>query len=292
MLRPYAACLGLLSLTACASRGTVSVRVAQPDFLESRAPKAQLLMLGVFHFENPGLDTYKPKYTIDVMSPTRQKEIDDLVTRLVRFNPTKVAVEFRKDDQRRTDSLYDAYLAGTWQLGGNEVYQVGFRLAKRLRHKKVYNIDIASHPTLTEAEARSQAPALGMNIDSVIKRDPWLARYQKLNEFQDSLKTVMTLSDYLALINDTAEVRKSHGSYLVGSFKLARETNYVGVDDMTQWYNRNLRIFSNLQQLTDSPAERILVVIGAGHLPILRFLAGTSNEHMLVDVLPYLETRH
>jgi hypothetical protein len=87
-------------------------------------------------------------------------------------------------------------------------------------------------------------------------------------------------------------VRKSHGSYLVGSFKLARETNYVGVDDMTQWYNRNLRIFSNLQQLTDSPAERILVVIGAGHLPILRFLAGTSNEHMLVDVLPYLETRH
>jgi hypothetical protein len=226
------------------------------------------------------------------MSPTRQKEIDDLVTRLVRFNPTKVAVEFRKDDQRRTDSLYDAYLAGTWQLGGNEVYQVGFRLAKRLGHKKVYNIDIASHPTLTEAEARSQAPALGMNIDSVIKRDPWLARYQKLNEFQDSLKTVMTLSDYLALINDTAEVRKSHGSYLVGSFKLARETNYVGVDDMTQWYNRNLRIFSNLQQLTDSPAERILVVIGAGHLPILRFLAGTSNEHMLVDVLPYLETRH
>ena len=39
---------------------------------------------------------------------------------------------------------------------------------------------------------------------------------------------------------------------------------YPGVDSKTAWYNRNLRIFANLQRLTEQPGERILLVIGAG----------------------------
>jgi len=50
-------------------------------------------------------------------------------------------------------------------------------------------------------------------------------------------------------------------------------------DDATQWYTRNLRIFSNLQHLTTSASDRILLIIGAGHLPILRFPAQSSREH-------------
>lgn len=52
-------------------------------------------------------------------------------------------------------------------------------------------------------------------------------------------------------------------------------------------YDRNLRIFRNLQRLTSSPEERILLVIGAGHLPILQFVASTSPEYELMDVRDY-----
>ncbi|MEP6551256.1 MAG: DUF5694 domain-containing protein [Gemmatimonadales bacterium] len=43
------------------------------------------------------------------------------------------------------------------------------------------------------------------------------------------------------------------------------------------------------QQLTSSTRGRILVIVGAGHLPILRFLAQSSPEHRLIEVSDYLK---
>jgi Family of unknown function (DUF5694) len=256
----------------------------EPDFLNEAGPRAQLLLLGVFHFADPGQDAYRPRFRVDVATAQRQREIESIVSRLARFRPTKVAVEWPIGDQLRLDSLYRAYRSGSDSLGANEVFQLGFRLAGRLGHERVYAVDAEGRTPLTEAEARAQAAALGVNVDSVLSNDPWTAAYRRLYAYEDSLKTAMPLPDYLLRINEPERIRRGHGDYLVGSFKLARGENYVGVDDMTRWYNRNLRIFSLLQQLTDSPEERIAVIIGAGHLPILRFLAASSPEHRLVEV--------
>ena len=57
---------------------------------------------------------------------------------------------------------------------------------------------------------------------------------------------------------------------------------------MTGWFNRNLRIFANLQRITERPDERILLVIGAGHLAILRHCVQASPEYDLVEVAEYL----
>jgi pheromone shutdown protein TraB len=63
---------------------------------------------------------------------------------------------------------------------------------------------------------------------------------------------------------------------------------YPGVDAKTAWYNRNLRIFANLQRITDRTDERILVIIGAGHVPILRHTVQASPEYALVEVADVL----
>jgi hypothetical protein len=47
-------------------------------------------------------------------------------------------------------------------------------------------------------------------------------------------------------------------------FKGGGDTSYVGPDFAAGWFDRNLRIFRNLQRLTGGPAERILVVYGSG----------------------------
>ena len=51
---------------------------------------------------------------------------------------------------------------------------------------------------------------------------------------------------------------------------------------------RNLRIFANLKRITESPDDRILVVFGAGHVPILRHAIACSPKHELVDLRAYL----
>lgn len=275
----------LLLLAGCASASNTP---AVPDFLNERGTRAELLLLGVFHFADPGLDAYKPRFTVDIRSPKRQLEVEDVVNRLTEFRPTKIALEWRTSDQPRADSLYRAYLAGTYELGTNEVYQLGFRLAKKLGHSRVYLVDAPGRAYLSDAEGRAQAASLGVNVDSALNNDPWDARFRQLYAYDDSLKSVMTLRSFLAYINTPQRLRKGHGHYAIGSFKLDKGDNYVGVDDATQWYNRNLRIFNNVQRITDSTAERILVIIGAGHLPILRFVAEASPEYRLREVSDFL----
>ena len=46
--------------------------------------------------------------------------------------------------------------------------------------------------------------------------------------------------------------------------------DWAGADLIADWYRRNIRIYSNVVRLIDSPNDRILVIYGAGHLGWLR----------------------
>ena len=54
-----------------------------------------------------------------------------------------------------------------------------------------------------------------------------------------------------------------------------------------QWYERNLKIFSNIQRLA-MQHKRIFVIYGARHLHILRELIQADEQLRLVDVMQYL----
>jgi len=56
---------------------------------------------------------YKPRFAFEVLSAGRQKEVVDLVNALALYKPTKIAVEWiKEEDQAFTDSLYQEYLEG------------------------------------------------------------------------------------------------------------------------------------------------------------------------------------
>ena len=42
--------------------------------------------------------------------------------------------------------------------------------------------------------------------------------------------------------------------------------DWAGGDLIADWFRRNIRIYSNIMKLVDSPDERVLVIYGAGHL--------------------------
>lgn len=48
-------------------------------------------------------------------------------------------------------------------------------------------------------------------------------------------------------------------------------------------------VFANLVRITDSPDDRIFVVFGQGHIPILRQLVIDHRDYCVEDPLPYLE---
>jgi hypothetical protein len=108
--------------------------------------------------------------------------------------------------------------------------------------------------------------------------------------YSESDKQIPELSLWQILREANLEenIVKRHGHYLVDRFKIGLGDEYPGVDQTTGWYNRNLRIFANLQRLTTSPDERIILIIGSGHLSILRHTVMASPEYQLAEVHDYL----
>ena len=116
---------------------------------------AKLLMLGTFHFKDAGLDGYKPEVDVDILSEPRQAELKDVLDRLEKFAPTKILIEVKAERAEVIDERYRRYLAGEFELEANEIYQVGFRLARRLGHERLYAVDVMgrNYADLADPEA-------------------------------------------------------------------------------------------------------------------------------------------
>lgn len=70
--------------------------------------------------------------------------------------------------------------------------------------------------------------------------------------------------------------------------RIARGDDCPGANWLQSRYGRNLKTFSNLIRIAGA-GERMLVIYGAGHVPLLRRFAAQSGHFEVVDPLPYLQ---
>lgn len=105
-------------------------------------------------------------------------------------------------------------------------------------------------------------------------------RYSAYYHYLDSVAPSTSLLDHILTLNDPLILDRGFGAYLSGDFTLG---TYEGADALAMhWYARNLRILRNIQNITTSPNDRILVIIGAGHAQILTHLFACSPGYELV----------
>jgi hypothetical protein len=240
------------------------------------------MVLGVFHFANPNAD-YAKFQGVDVLTPVRQQEIQAVVDQLARFRPTKIALERVPSESDSINADYRRYLAGAFPLTRNEIHQLGFRLGGQLHLPRLYAVDFQ----------------LGMRIDSVLAyaqaHDTAFA-----GRFQRTITSVVQLLDQkqreesidanLRFLNDPATVLLAQHPFMDMDSVVAG-VGYIGARVVAEWYERNLRIFASIAAVAE-PGDRILLIIGQGHIPILRELVRSHPGMQLVDALPYLPQPH
>lgn len=261
------------------------------EAISNNVKQTQVLTLGTFHFNFPNLDVAKTDIDdqIDVLDSKYQKEIEVIVDKLMRFNPTKIVIEKGTEKQQIYDSLYISYLNGKHKLTRSEEQQIGFRLAKRLDLKKVYCADAwgTDYEDLKRIAHGNDTIARREFID-YFHNNPDTVLMSYRNE-KKLFKTDGILAE-LIRINSTENLKESLGDYLIGIFKYeTKENEYLGADFVTcQWFNRNLRIFRNIQRIDVKSEDRILVIYGAGHMNLLNVFFEASPEYELLDINDYL----
>jgi len=251
----------------------------------------QVLTLGTFHFNFPNLDVAKVNDSdkIDVYESKYQEEIGLIVSQLEKFNPTKIVIEREPKFQATYDSLYTSYLSGEHQLSRSEEQQIGFRLAQALNHDRVYCVD-AWGTDYNDVEQLLEGR------DTLAQQQFWDFFYNNpdtlLQSFRNEealFKTEGIIAE-LKRLNAPEQLTKSLGDYFIGVFKYeTSEYDQFGADFTTGWwFNRNLRIFRNIQRLNTTAEDRILVIYGAGHMNLLNIFFESSPEYELLHVNDYL----
>ncbi len=241
--------------------------ISIPGFGKTSAPATtpiRVVTLGTFHFHFPNLDVVKVNEDekIDVLADKYQQQLEDICQQLMTFDPTHIVVEQPVTQHAELAAAYSNYLAGQPAQPGalppGEVYQLGFRLAKVAEFGRFYK----------------------NNPDTSLRYDHGEPVYQS-----------HTIATELLRLNNPQHLKQSLGNYLIGHFKFESEDNeYFGADFETgRWFNRNLRIFRNIQRVPAAPGDRILVIFGAGHMNLLNLFFDASPEYKREDLGTYLK---
>jgi hypothetical protein len=228
-----------------------------------RPDQTQILLLGVFHMSDSDA-------LIDVSTPRRQGELDQLAKQIAAFGPSKVAVERPFTSAATLETAYQEFVGGAALTNRNEAWQIGFRVARILNHRRLYQVDFRmnlgteslsafykEHPEalarVTEANKRAQAQAAA-------EAEPMRDR---------------SIRDVLLWMADRAHLENA--VFFSEILPLGSGDNYGGADMLARWYERNLRITQNLLRIREAGDKRTVLIIGNGHVAPLKHLLETTG---------------
>lgn len=237
--------------------------------------KPKIMILGTFHMSSSS-DLINTKVD-NLTSDKRQGEIIELVNKIKKFDPTKVAVEYEYKYEEELNADYTKYINGEMQLKMWETHQIAFRLAKSLEHKKIYPIDWM--------ERGAAIYPISEVYEYTKKNQPQLLDLFSDSNFKFGENDIV--SDIYRSYNDRDYIRKTHESY-VNMARIGLDNEYVGMGWLIWWYQRNLIIFAHLAQLIENSNDRIFLLIGSGHIGILSNFLNESGLFEVVDAIDYL----
>ncbi len=245
--------------------------------------KIKVAILGTFHFGET--TDYKGGEVEGLLTPSRQKELDELTDQLAKYYPDKIFVENTPDTQRYWDKVYSDWLRGIKPTNPssekNEVFQVGIKLAKKLNNKFGVICVNYMHPEMDGQlrRARHRADSLYYFYSQAVNaRTPTYDAFFKHNPiakraFDDFMSRYnswegLSITQQLIRMNEKESIASLH--YINVMAWMDQNTNGVGAELTSKEYYRNARILQDILGKIGPFDKKVLVIIGAGHVKILQ----------------------
>lgn len=250
------------------------------------AAPVEVMVLGAYHFGNPGLDVNNAKVDT-VLVPKKQAELDALARALLTFKPTRVMVERQSDAADLSLPSYRVFTPEQLKTEANETEQIGFRIAKMAGHKDVYGIDEQpkdGEPDYFPYDKLLETAAKFGQSGVIDKANLPTAVSLKAFEANQKTQSVAQLLIGFNALNGDYNTQKFYYDVLA----VGDNDVQTGADLNAMWYLRNAKIFAKLMRIA-KPGDRVLVVYGAGHGFWLRHFARETPGYRFVDPVPYLK---
>ncbi|SMB94993.1 hypothetical protein SAMN00120144_1842 [Hymenobacter roseosalivarius DSM 11622] len=260
----------------------------------------EVLLIGTFHFNNPGADIVKVK-TFDVMTPKVQTELETMTDQINLYQPAKIFVEWPWDEQRDLDALYAQYLGGKYEeyvtakyikpsqrdfYLKNEIFQLAFRAGKKLKLAKIHAIDYKKtnfpYDSVMKAMNAAHQDKLLKNIDALMK-----SHQANTNKKLETYTLTQLLLDH-----NKPESRTFDTSFYLTLLNRAGTADaFVGPFLVSEWYRRNLYMYSLVQKLTETQDDKVMILAGASHTAMMKEFIDIDNTFQVKELKDVLSLK-
>ena len=248
--------------------------------------RKEILLIGTFHYNNPGADVAKTK-SFDILNDNSQHELKILSTKITNYNPSKIFVEWPHNEQNELDSLYQVYTEGHYfdndSLSDfylkNEIFQLAFRVAKENNLKKLYAIDYSTSFPFEEVMKE-----IDKNNQSELKREIEDGISKFTADFDNKIESGVSLTELTYFVN-SQEMRKFSNHFHNNLMLLAGGTkDFYGPLLTSEWFKRNLYMWSLIQKNTRESDERIMVLAGSSHVAMLELFIKENDTWQIKEL--------
>ncbi len=264
------------------------------NVLSAQTSKIEVLLLGTVHFGQSS--DLVSSGIADIGTPKRQRELNEVIRKLAVYNPQKIFVENTPQSQAYWDEVYNRYLMGEVPLNNavvqTEIFQIGIKLAAFLKLKEgvsCVNFDInepvnGQEPfALYARELQKTKPS----YEQLFKQNP--IALHKLNEVvgRNEEWKKLSLRNHLLKLNhpqNLADLKYVNVMAYLDNTSNTHSADFAGVE-----YYRNLKIIQQIYGHLNANSRKVLVIVGAGHVAVLKEMMSSHPLLKVVELEPWLK---
>ncbi|MDX1365544.1 DUF5694 domain-containing protein [Arenibacter latericius] len=265
----------IISLSfACHQKSTEKIIPIDSSFKveEHKGDKIRVLNFGSAHLSFTS-DAYSSM--INLEDSKEKADLDKMVRKIAEFKPTVILLELEPKNNDYIQETFSKYkIDQNERLNySEEVNLIGLEVARLSGAERIYGIDSQigfDYPSLVSLANRKEADSLFV-VDM-------MASYKEVN--------TLKLKEQFREINTTEYKMRTFDFY---NFLATQHTegNYEGAAVIARFYERNLRMYSNLNDLKLSKNDRVFILAGATHTAYLDIFIGNSEKFVLEDPSKY-----
>ncbi|SIR18008.1 DUF5694 domain-containing protein [Maribacter ulvicola] len=212
---------------------------------------------------------------INLKDPKELEDLKKMVKKIAEFRPTVILLELEPKNNQYIKETYEKYKVDqTHRLNySDELNSIGLEVGRLSKTERIYGIDSQigfDYPSLIELANQNKTDSLFVT--------KMMGYYKKLN----SLK----LKEQFIEMNTKQSKMKTFNFYNFLATQHS-ENNYEGAKVISEFYERNLRMYSNLNDLQLTKNDRIFILAGATHTAYLDIFIGNSDKFQLENPAIY-----
>lgn len=257
-----------------------TVSAQTPIFKDKFDQTIKVLNFGTFHM---GYTDDANSVDFDENDAKNKADVHQIAQLLAEFKPTVIIVETPPSYNPTLQKAYQAYLENPKMTikDPNEIELLAFELGRLANTKQIFGID----------HKMGYNYGIGYQLAGTKVNDKTYESYMALASAEEKKVNfdLLPVWEQLKMTN--------HPQYLdflinVNADMLtyvSTKENFEGADEAAKFYHRNLRMYSNLNQIDLQPTDRVFILMGAAHTAFFNDFMKRSPKYELVNPLTYLK---